>query len=120
MAKKQPTKNRSVVYSALLVAAMLVMLGGGAIAALGASSSSSTTEISIFGASIKTTSSGLVLLVVGAAMAATLALKKPAEIELFSPDSTRRPLLDRLLQAVLPVAFGIAAVGVVLLLLSFG
>jgi len=106
------------VYSAVLIAAMLVMLIGAVTAAIGAASSSSASEVSFLGAHIKTTSSGLVLVIIGAALAASLAVKKPPDIELFSPDSNRRPLLDRVMPMVVPAAAVIGVVGVMLLAFS--
>jgi hypothetical protein len=115
--RRRSAQHRSIVYAVLLISAMLVMLLGAVTAAVGAASTS-TTEVSFLGAHIKTTSTGLVLVVVGAAFAATLVLKKPPEIDLFSPQSASRRRLDQVLQAVLPAAILIGSVGAVLLVIS--
>jgi hypothetical protein len=107
--------KRSVVYSTLIVFGMLVATVGLVVTILGLSVSNQMSELSGFGVDLKTASSGLILLVVGVGLSAILVLKKPADIELFSPDS-QPTLLDRVrwrVPIVAGVVGGIALVGLI-------
>jgi uncharacterized membrane protein YidH (DUF202 family) len=109
--------RRSVVYTGLILFGILLAVAGAVIAVLGIGKPSAT-EVSGGGVDVKTSSVGLVILVVGAGLAGILALKKPGDIELFTDRPARRPLPERIAGNAAIPALAIAAVGVVLLVVS--
>lgn len=109
--------NRSIVYSTLIAFGMVVATAGLVITILGLSVSSQVSELSGFGVDLKTASSGLILLVVGVGLSAILVLKKPSDIQLFSPDS-QPTLLDRVSWRVPIVALGVGGLALVGLIVS--
>lgn len=115
--RSRRSPNRSIVYSTLIAFGMVVATAGLVITILGLSVSSQVSELSGFGVDLKTASSGLILLVVGVGLSAILVLKKPSDIQLFSPDS-QPTLLDRVSWRVPIVALGVGGLALVGLIVS--
>jgi hypothetical protein len=109
--------RRSVVYTVLILFGILLAAAGAVIAVLGIGKPSATV-ISGGGIDVKTSSVGLIILVVGAALAGVLALKKPSDIELFTDQPARPPLSERIADKAAIPAFAVAGVGVALLVIS--
>lgn len=110
-------QRRSVVYTGLILFGILLAVSGVIIALLGIGKPSAT-EVSGGGVDVKSSSVGLIILVVGAGLAGILALKKPSDIELFTDRPAQRPLPERIAGNAAIPALAIAAVGVVLLVIS--
>jgi hypothetical protein len=109
--------RRSVVYTGLILFSILLAAAGAVIAVLGIGKPSAT-EVSGGGIDVKTSSVGLIILVVGAGLAGILALKKPSDIELFTDQPAQRPLPERIAGNAAIPALAMAVVGVVLLVIS--
>jgi hypothetical protein len=96
---------------------MLMAIAGLVIAVLGVGKPSAT-EISGSGVDVKTSSVGLVILVVGAGLAGILAVKKPSDIELFTDRPMAPTMRARVIDNAAIPALAVAVVGVVLLIVS--
>jgi hypothetical protein len=110
-------QHRSIIYSSLILAGILMAIAGLVIAVLGVGKPSAT-EISGSGVDVKTSSVGLVILVVGAGLAGILAVKKPSDIELFTNRPMAPTLRTRVIDNAAIPALAVAVVGVVLLIVS--
>lgn len=110
-------KNKSVLYAAFVFIAFAIAIGGAVIAVIGLGS---PTAISVEGGgyTVKTTSVGLLIFVVGMVLAGTLILRKPSDITFADREaapSRSEALLDRLSPVYAFIPF---AIGVVLLIVS--
>jgi hypothetical protein len=110
-------QRRSIIYSSLILAGILMAIAGLVIAVLGVGKPSAT-EISGSGVDVKTSSVGLVILVVGAGLAGILAVKKPSDIELFTDRPMAPTMRARVIDNAAIPALAVAVVGVVLLIVS--
>jgi uncharacterized membrane protein len=106
-------RRPSVVYSAIVVVGLVLTVLGAIVAVVGVSNSDLFTA-SLGDARVKTSSVGLAIMVVGAAITVVAAISKPRDVQLFSPDLSHGPG-DRLLDRVARVQLCVAAAGTVVL-----
>jgi hypothetical protein len=106
-------RRPSIVYSAIVVVGLVLTVLGAIVAVVGVSSSDLFTA-SLGDARVKTSSVGLAIMVVGAAITVVAAISKPRDVQLFSPDLSHGPG-DRLLDRVARVQLCVAAAGTVVL-----
>ncbi|MGA8747155.1 MAG: hypothetical protein WB507_14995 [Solirubrobacterales bacterium] len=110
-------KNKSVLYAVFVFMAFAIAIAGAVIAVIGLGS---PTAISVEGDgyTVKTTSAGLLIFVVGMVLAGALILKKPNDIT-FADRATAPSRSEALLERLSPAyAFAPFAIGVVLLIVS--
>lgn len=108
------SKRRSVVFTAIIFVGLVIALAGVGMLILGVGGAT-TFSFSMGDFEVETTSVGLAVLAVGAAMSAFLATNLPEGVQVFGP--TERTFTDKLSHFA-PVLWGVAAVAVLLLALS--
>jgi hypothetical protein len=113
---REPPPQSSVLYSALVVFGMVLAIAGVVLAIVGASTSGGQSEIKGFGIDLKTSSTGLILVLIGVGLSAVLVLKKPADIRLFAPDDRQPSLIDRIRPKVLAPAAAVFVIALALLI----
>jgi hypothetical protein len=107
-------RRPSVIFSLLILVGMFITLVGLVMTLFGLGGST-TFDLSFDKAKVSTTSTGLAVMVIGAAMSAGVAMKLPANVEVFGPTETPFPAR---LKRLTPLFLVVAAVGVVGLVVS--
>ncbi len=109
-----PASRTSVTYTALIFAGIALAIAGAVVAILGLGG------VTVFegkagGAEVKTQSVGLAIMVVGAVLAGTVALKLPKGVTVLSPSEAS--VTERVAERA-PILFLVAGSAVVLLIVS--
>ena len=117
MSSGEGEKNKSVLYTVFVLIAFAIAIGGAVIAVIGLGSPTAT-SVEAAGYTLKTTSVGLIIFVVGMASACFLIVKKPSDITFADREgglSRSEELLERLRPAYALVPLVVA---IVLLVMS--
>lgn len=114
--KDHATGRPSIIYSIAVLIALAAFVAGVVIAVIGLGKPTAVT-LEGQGVTIKTTSIGLIIMVVGAALTSVLIVNKPADITMADRETPPAPGDERA-RWLRYVAFAATGVGVVLLIVS--
>jgi len=108
----------SITYTALIWTGIILCLFGAIVTVLGFGGST-TFEGSLYGIKVKTTQTGLVILVIGAVLSGVVAVKLPKGVRVLELGEKKYSFTEKLLGGIPILSLVIGVIAVTLLILSF-